>query len=132
LSGWRDAIETFSRLDKALVYLLLAAAKDPASSAKNVRSKARARNRVTQGESAQHSADSVALTMDAPGKNSVTKIDEDILACLPSINHPALNSHANVTHEKVFEIDTTPPNVISLDVAVIYPTSSREDRKSVV
>src|SRR5204862_4048833 len=109
------------------VDLRQAGAKDHASSAKNVQRKARARYRVTQGESAQHSADSIALTMDAPDKNSVTKIDEYILACLPSINHPALNSHANITHEKVFEIDTTPPSVISLDVAVIYPISSREN-----
>src|SRR5947207_2912133 len=127
MDSFHDHRETLYRLHKALIDVFLACTKDPASSAKNVRRKARARNRVTQGESAQHSADSVALTMDAPGKNSVTKIDEDILACLPSINHPALNSHANVTHEKVFEIDTTPPNVISLDVAVIYPTSSREN-----
>src|SRR4029450_9194851 len=126
MTGCRDDIETFSRLDKALVDLLLAPAKDPASSAKNVRRKARARDRVTQGESAQHSADRVALAVDATGKNSVAEIDEDILACLPGINHPALNSHAHVPHEKVFEIDATPPSVISLDVAVIYPICSRE------
>ena len=36
MTSCRDDIETFSRLDKALVDLLLAPAKDPASSPKNV------------------------------------------------------------------------------------------------
>ena len=39
-------------------------------------------------------------------------------------DHPALNTHANVTHEKVFEIDTTTPSVISLRIAVVNPVSS--------
>jgi hypothetical protein len=52
MTGRRNDIESFSGLDKALVDLLLATAKDPASPAKNVRRKARARDRVTQGESA--------------------------------------------------------------------------------
>src|SRR5437868_9528854 len=43
------------------------------------------------------------------------------------INRPAFNSHANVTHEKVFEIDTTAPGVIGLQVAVIFPLASCED-----
>src|SRR5512132_161785 len=127
MTGRGDDIESFSRLNKPLVDLLLSPAKDPTSSAKNVWRKARARDRVTQGKSAQHSADRVVLVVDATGKNSVAEIDEDILACLPSINHPALNPHAHVPHEKVFEIDTTAPSVISLDVAVIYPIISCEN-----
>src|SRR5438874_9607387 len=127
MTSCRDAIETFSRLGKALVNLLLATAKDPTSSAKNVRRKARARDRVTQGESAQHSADRVVLAVDATGKNSVAEIDEDIFARLASINHPALNPHANVTHEKILEIKTTAPSVISLDIAVVSPIRSCEN-----
>src|SRR6266581_2273466 len=101
MTGCLDDIETFSRLDKALVNLLLATAKDPTSSAKNVRRKACARDWVTQGESAQHSADRVVLAVDATGKNSVAEIDEDIFARLVSINPPAFNPHANVTHENI-------------------------------
>src|SRR6478735_6331963 len=127
MTSCRSDIETLSRFDKALVDLLLATAKDPASPAKNVRRKARARDRVTQGQSAQDSTDRIVLAVDAIGKNSVTEIDERILARLPSINHPALNPHTNVTHEKIFEVDATSPSVISLDVAVINPISSREN-----
>src|SRR6476620_7763802 len=127
MTSCRNDIETFSWLDKALVDLLLATAKDPASPAKNVRRKTRARDRVTQGESAQYSTDRVVLAVDATGKNPVTEIDEDILARLTSINHPALNPHTNVTHEKIFEVDATPPSVVCLDVAVIDPISSREN-----
>ena len=47
MTSCRNNVEAFSRLDKALVDLLLAAAKDPASPAKNVGRKARARDRVT-------------------------------------------------------------------------------------
>src|SRR6266516_4709384 len=114
MTGRGDDIESFSRLNKPFADLLLAPAKDPACSAKNVRRKARARDRVTQGESAQHSADRVVLAVDATGKNSVAEIDEDTLARLVSINHPALNPNADVPHEKIFEIKTTPPCVISL------------------
>ena len=127
MTSCRNDIETFSRLDKALIDLLLASAKDPASPAKNVGRKARARDRVTQGESAQYSTDGVALAVDTIGKNSVAEIDEGILARLPSINHPAFNPDTNITHEKIFEIDATPPSVISLDVAIINPVSSREN-----
>ena len=127
MTGCRNDIETFSLLDKAVVDLLLATAKDPASPAKNVRRKARARDRVTESQSAQHRADRVVLVVNATGKNIVAGIDKDILARLPSINHPALNPDTNVTHEKIFEIDATPPSVISLDVAVINPISSREN-----
>src|SRR5580765_3667587 len=127
MTSCRNDIETFSRLDKALVDLLLATAKDPASPAKNVGRKARAGDRVTQGKSAQYSTDRVALAVDTIGKNSVAEIDEGILARLPSINHPALNPDANVTHEKIFEVNATPQSVISLDVAVINPISSREN-----
>ncbi len=109
MASCRNDIETFSRLDKALVDLFLASAKDPASPAKNVGRKARARDRVTQRKSAQYSTDRVALAVDTIGKNSVAEIDEGILARLPSINHPALNPDTNVTHEKIFEIDATPP-----------------------
>ena len=45
--------------------------------------------------------------MDAIGENSVTEIDEEILARLASINNPALNPQTNVTHEKIFEIDAS-------------------------
>src|SRR6478752_8464631 len=127
MTGCRNDIESFAGLDKALVDLLLATAKDPASPAKNVRRKARARDRVTQGESAQNSPDCVVLAVDATGKNSVTEVDEEILACLVSINYPTFNPHTNVTHEKIFEVDATSPSVISLDIAVIDPIGSREN-----
>src|SRR5260370_22045072 len=113
--------------EKCLVILFRATAKDQPSPSKNVRREARARDAVRQGESAQYSTDRVVLAVDATGKNSVTEIDEGILARLPSINHPALNPHTNVTHEKIFEVDATPPSVISLDVTVINPISSREN-----
>src|SRR5512132_4097047 len=111
MTGRGDDIESFSRLNKPLVDSLLAPAKDPTSSAKNVWRKARAMDGVTQGKRAQHSADRVVLVVDATGKNSVAEIDEDIFACLPSIHCPALNAHAHVPHEEVFEIDATPPSV---------------------
>src|SRR5215510_8285810 len=127
MTGCLDNIETFSRLNKALVDLLLTPAKDPATSAKNVRRQARAWDRITQGESAQHSADYVALALDLIYKNSVAEIDKGVLACLVGTCCPAFDSHTNITHEKVFEIDATTPSVISLDIAVIYPISSREN-----
>src|SRR5215217_856083 len=89
MTSCRDDIQTFSRLDKALVDLLLAPAKDPAGAAKNVRRETRARDRVTQGESSQHSADCVTFAMDAIGENSVAEINEGILTRLASINYPA-------------------------------------------
>src|SRR5215475_5009660 len=127
MTGCLEDIETFSRPDKALVYLLLAPAKDPATAAKNVRCKTSARDWITQGQSAQHRANHVALALDVIQKNSVAEVDKGVLARLPSIDCPAFNAHANITHEKVFEIDAAPPSVISLDIAVIYPVSSREN-----
>src|SRR5262245_66547548 len=112
-------IETFSRLKKALVDWLLTPAKDPATSAKNVRRKARAWDRITQGEGAQHSADYVALALDLIYKNSVAEIDKGVLACLVGTCCPAFDSHTNITHEKVFEIDTTTPSVIRRHIAAI-------------
>src|SRR5438034_11649379 len=103
MTSCRDDIEPFPRLDKALVDLLLAPAKDPSSSAKNVWRKARARDRVTQGESAQHSADRVVLAVDATGQNPVAEVDEDILARLVRINHPARNPHAHLTRVNILE-----------------------------
>src|SRR4030095_9125234 len=127
MTGRGDDIESLSKLNKPLVDFVLAPGKNPTSSAKNVWRKARAMDGVTQGKSAQHSADRVVLVVDATGKNSVAEIDEDILACLPSINNTAPNPHAHVPHEKVFEIDATAPSVIRLDVAVIYPIISCEN-----
>ena len=62
MTSCRDDIETFSRLDKALIDLLLASAKDPATSAKNIWRKARARNRVPQRERAQAQRRSALLS----------------------------------------------------------------------
>src|ERR1700760_2858983 len=122
----RNDIKTFARLGKALVDLLLASAKDPATSAKNVRRKTCAGNRITQGESAKYPANHVALALNASREDSVGEISKDILTCLPCIDCPALNAHTNVAHEKILEIDATPPRVISFDVAIIYPISSCE------
>src|SRR5206468_12626892 len=77
-------------------------------------------------ESTKYPANHVALVLNAAREDSVAKINKDILACLPSIHCPALNAHTNVAHEKILEIDATPPGVISLDVAIIYPIGSRE------
>src|SRR4029079_8993491 len=126
MTSCRNDIEALSRLGTALVKLIIAPAKDPASTPKNVRRKTRARDWVTQCESAEQSTDRVVFAMDAIGKNSVTEIDEEILARLPSVNDPALNPQTNVTHEKIFEIDSTSPRVIRLDIAVIDPIISRE------
>src|SRR5450756_2738486 len=50
-----DNVKSFSRLTKSLVDLPLAATKNGAATAKNVGRKARARDRITQCERAQHS-----------------------------------------------------------------------------
>src|SRR6266496_1302394 len=122
----RDDIETFSRLGKALVDLLLATAKDPTSSTKNVRCKSCARNWVPQGESTEHTTDYVTLVLNTAQEFVVAKIDKNVLAYLPSIQCPALNPYADVTHEKILEIDAAAPCVISLDIAVIYIIRSSE------
>jgi hypothetical protein len=87
----RDDIETFSWLNKALIDLFLAAAKDSASSAKNVWRKAAAGNRITKREGTQHTTDHVALVLNTADEFVVAKIDKNILAYLPSIQCPALN-----------------------------------------
>src|SRR4029077_4820806 len=100
MTGCLDKIETFSLLDKALVDLLLAPAKDPATSAKNVWRKAGARNRITQRERSQNRADHVVLALDVIQKNSVAEIYKGILACLRSLHRPAFDTNTNVPHEK--------------------------------
>src|SRR5262245_12849450 len=122
-----DDIETFSRLDKTLVDLFLASAKDPATATKNVWRKSRARDGVTQRESAQHSPDRVGLAVNTTGEDSIAEINVNILACLVSINHPAFNPQADVSHEKIFEIDATAPCVIGLDVTIIDPLFSSKN-----
>src|SRR5260370_33444432 len=126
MTGCLDKIETFSLLDKALVDLPLAPAKDPDTSTENVWRKAGARNRITPRERSQNRADQVILALDVIQKSSIAEIDIGILPCLRSLHHPPFDTNTNVPHEKVFEIDATPPGVISLDVAIIYPISSRE------
>ena len=127
MTGCLDDIEAFSWLDKALIDLLLASAKDPAASTKNIWRKACTWDWITEGERAQDRADNVALALNVIQKNSVAEIDEGIFARLSSIHCPTLNTHADVAHEKVFEINATPPRVISLNVTVIDPISSREN-----
>src|SRR5262245_15572537 len=127
MTGCLDDIKTFSRLDKTLINLLLASAKNAATPAENVRRKACAWDWITQRKGAQNRSNYVALALDVIQKNSVAEIDEGILACLPSIHCPALNAHANVPHEKIFEIDATTPSMISLNVAVVYPVRAREN-----
>src|ERR1700751_5563345 len=39
---------------------------------------------------------------------------------------PAFNPHAEVTHEKVFEIETTTPGMIGFKVTIILPLSPGE------
>src|SRR5438876_2795272 len=53
----------------------LAATKDSAATAKNVGRKARAMDRITQCEGAQHRADRVALVVNATLKDIVAEID---------------------------------------------------------
>jgi len=71
-----DNVESFSRLSKSLVNLPLAATKDCAAAAKKVGRKARARDRITQCERAQHSADCITLVVNATLKDVVAEIDE--------------------------------------------------------
>src|SRR5215216_1992392 len=98
MTGCGDDIEALSRFNKPLIDSLLTAAKDPASSAKNVRRKARTRDGITQRNRAQYRTDRIALAVDATGKDSVAEINEDILPRLIGIDHPALNPHTNVPH----------------------------------
>src|SRR5215813_2925920 len=119
MTGCLDDIETLSRLDRALINLFLTPAKDPASSAKNVWRKSAAGNWITQREGTQHTTDYVALVLNTADEFVVAKIDKNILTHLPSIQCPALNPYADVTHEKILEIDAAAPRVISLNVAVI-------------
>src|SRR5262245_64122350 len=100
MTGCLQDIETFSRLDRALVYLLLAPAKDPATAAKNVRCKTSARDWITQGQSAEHRANHVALALDVIQKNSVAEVDKGVLAGLWSIDCPAFIGEANLTTKK--------------------------------
>jgi len=88
---------TLPPVDRALVDLLLAPAKDPSSSAKNVWRKARARDRVTQGESAQHSPDRVVLAWNATAKFRSLKSTKNILARLVSDQPPSLIILSNNT-----------------------------------
>src|SRR6266478_6683021 len=119
-----DNVESFSGFDKPLVDSLLTTAKDCAAAAKNVRRKARTMKRITQRQSTQHRADHVALAGNTVLKNIVAEIDKDILARLPGACCPTFDPDAEVTVKEVFEIDTTAPGVIGLDVAVILPIVS--------
>src|SRR5690349_17821698 len=99
----RDDIKTLSRLDRALINLFLASAKDSASSTKNVWRKSAAGNWITQREGTQHTTDDVALVLNTADEFVVAKIDKNILAHLPSIQCPAFNPNADITHEKILE-----------------------------
>src|SRR4029453_18195709 len=60
-------------------------------------------------------------------EDPVIKIDKDILKCAPSINRPTFDTNAEVSVEKVFEIDTTAEGMIRFKVAIILPVVSCEN-----
>ena len=45
---------------------------------------------------------------------------------LPRIHDPAFNPNAEVTVEEVFDVNTTAPGMIGLNVAIIFPIVSRK------
>src|SRR5437762_8317234 len=65
--------------------------------------------------------------MNGMRKDVIAKIDEDVLTCLSRINHPSFNTHADVTHKEILEVDATAPGVIGFEIAVIFPIVSCKD-----
>src|ERR1043166_4961161 len=63
----------------------LAAAKNPAEATPDVRRKAGAVDRVTQGKCTKHRYYRLAVVLKAAGKSPFAQIGEDIFACLPRI-----------------------------------------------
>src|SRR5437660_8156508 len=117
-------VEAFILVSDEHIVWPLAAAKDRAASAKNVRRKARAVERITQGQGAQHGTDCLMVMGEGALENAVAEIGEDIFTLLFCIDDPAFNPDTEITSEKVFKINTTTPGMVGLEVAVILPLVS--------
>ena len=66
MTGRLNNVEAFSWFNKSLVNALLPPAKYPASTTENVRGEPRARDWITERQRAQHRANRVVLTGEAP------------------------------------------------------------------
>src|SRR5262245_59736739 len=121
MTGCREDIETFSRLDKAFVDLPLPPAKNPAATTKNVRGKSRARDRITEGQGAEHSTNRIVLAVEAAQRNVVAMVNKNIFQVVMGVAYPAFNPDAEVTHEEIFDVQTAPPNMIRMQVTIVCP-----------
>ena len=108
----------------------MTAAKDRAAATKNVRRKAGAVDRVTQRQRAQDRTHRARL-MAARGEEKllagrvVLKFPE-IQDASSGTHRPTFDTNTEVTVEEVFEIRTTAPRMIGLEVAIIFPSVSRK------
>src|SRR5713101_5084 len=99
-----------------------AAAKDRAATTENVGRKARAVERITQGQRAEDGTQPARIMVVCGDDRLRVKSPinlREIQGTSPGIHHPPFNTDAEVTVEKIFGIDTAAPSVVALDVAVI-------------
>src|SRR5436189_1522390 len=105
-------------------------AKDRTASAKNVRRKARAVERITQGQRAQdrtHRARVMAAREEEKLLAGLLVLKfREILDASSGTHRPTFDTNTEVTVEEVFDIPTTAPRMVGFDVAVIFPSVSRK------
>src|SRR5437867_1020803 len=105
-------------------------AKDRTASAKNVRRKARAVEGITQGQRAQdrtHRARVMAAREEEKLLAGLLVLKfREILDASSGTHRPTFDTNTEVTVEEVFEIRTTAPRMIGLEVAIIFPSVSRK------
>jgi hypothetical protein len=59
-------------------------------------------------------------------KNALTEIDKDFFVRLSGVYYPAFDTDTDVAPEKVFDVPTTNPSMVGLEVAVVGPLGSRK------
>src|SRR4030095_9660139 len=116
-----DNVEALIFFDKGFIDRPLATAKDSAATSPHVGGEATAVERKPEGQGAQHGSDCLILMGEGAVENLVDEIEQDFFTRLSCINDPAFNPNAEITVEKVFQIDTTAPSMVSLDVAIVWP-----------
>jgi len=102
-------------------FISFATTKDNAAAGPDVRRKARTLNRIAKGKSSQYFSDRTTLASSIVDKDVCAVGFEVKASAAMCVQDKSLNTNAEITAEKVLEVNAAAPGVIANQISVEVP-----------